>query len=109
MFQQPNPTASKKSPVGVASSDFVDPETLPLQILHKEVHLDKNGKEQNGVDKKDSFVLPHSVLLLSDEDSEILLPENWQLRKNIGETTPARWKRRGTISRMGRTWPFFDL
>ena len=50
MFQQPNLKASKKSPMGVASSDFVDPETLPLQILHKEVHLDKNGKEQNGVD-----------------------------------------------------------
>ena len=63
MFQQPNPTASKKSPMGVASSDFVDPETLPLQILHKEVHLDKNGKE-HGVDKKDSSFLPHSILLL---------------------------------------------
>ena len=64
MFQQPNPKASNKSPMGVASSDFVDPETLPLQILQKEVHLDKNGKEQKGVDKKDSSFLPHSILLL---------------------------------------------
>eukprot|EP00434_Breviolum_minutum_P020458 symbB.v1.2.018041.t2/scaffold1424.1/size119625/6 len=59
---------NKQSPMGAASSDFVDPETLPLQILlAEEVHLDKNGKEQNGVEKK-------------KEDNEKLLGEIWQLR-----------------------------
>ena len=48
--------------MGAASSDFVDPETLPLQIL-----LEEKGKEQNGVDK-------------NDEDNEKLLLENWQLK-----------------------------
>ena len=46
--------------MGAAHSDFVDPETLPLQIL-----LDNNEKEQNGVDKK-------------DDDNE-KLQGNWQL------------------------------
>ena len=48
--------------MGTASSDFVDPETLPLQIL-----LDEKGKEQNGVDK-------------NNEDNKKLLIENWQLK-----------------------------
>ena len=54
--------------MGAASSDFVDPETLPLQILlSEEVCLDQTEKAQNGVDKK-------------DDDNEKLVRENWQLR-----------------------------
>jgi len=50
------------------SSDFVDPETLPLQILlAEEVRLEKNGKEQNVVDAR-------------DQDNDKLLKEYWQLR-----------------------------
>ena len=49
------------------SSDFVDPETLPLQILlAEEVRLEKNGKEQNVVDAR-------------DQDNDKLLKEYWQL------------------------------
>ena len=54
--------------MGAASSDFVDPETLPLQILlSEEVCLDQTENAQNGVDKK-------------YDDNEKLVRENWQLR-----------------------------
>ena len=49
--------------MGAASSDFVDPETLPLQILIQD------GQEQNGVDDKQ----------VKDEDDEKLLRDIWEL------------------------------
>ena len=59
--------SNKPTPMGAASSDFVDPETLPLQILlSEEVCPGQNGQAQNGVDKK-------------DEEHEKLVRENWQL------------------------------
>ena len=50
--------------MGAASSDFVDPETLPLQILLQD------GKEQNGVDNKQ----------VKDDDNEKLLRDLWELK-----------------------------
>ena len=59
---------SQKAMGAAGSSDFVDPETLPLQILlAEEVRLEKNGKEQNVVDAR-------------DQDNDKLLKEYWQLR-----------------------------
>ena len=53
--------------MGAVSSDFVDPETLPLQTLLAEEVLLENGNEQNKTDE--------------DNDNEKLLQENWELKQ----------------------------
>ena len=66
----PNKASKQLKPMGAASSDFVDPETLPLKILLA---------EEVGLDRKDCAKEKEKEQNEKDQEIERLLIENWHL------------------------------
>ena len=67
----PNKASKQLKPMGAASSDFVDPETLPLKILLA---------EEVGLDRRDCAKEKEKEQNEKDQEIQELLIANWHLR-----------------------------